>query len=511
MRKLILSLSVLCIYFTSKAQFSVAIVAGPQINSISPAFSLNPDTASAYSLTKHTGLNLGFIANSPLNKKQTIFFRTGVLYSARGSQTFQQYDTANIDLTEGLHFSQTTTSLKINYIDIPINFLFKFPIKGKTKFLLGGGGQTSLFYNGSTNFTSVKAYKDDPSSATKFEYKQTINNDLPVGTAVNKYSTLHFAANALTGFEFGRAFVTVNYSNGLTDFFSSNDQSFKHKTLGFHLGIFLGSAKTKTIILPKDKDQDGVNDDTDLCPEIPGSNITKGCPDRDGDGIADNEDSCPDVAGTIQYKGCPIPDKDADGITDDKDKCPDIAGEMRYDGCPVPDTDKDGVSDEEDKCPQIAGSKKYRGCPVPDTDNDGLNDEEDKCPTVAGEKSNYGCPKITKQEQQKVSYAAKRIQFEYKKADLLPSSFGVLNEVVGILKKNPTVHIRVEGHSSGPESESNRILSQKRAESVRDYFISKGISTARITAEGLGSSKHISKDGDIKENPEDRRVELIIF
>jgi OmpA-OmpF porin, OOP family len=482
MRKLILSLSVLCIYLNSKAQFSVAIVTGPQINSVSPAFSLNPDTASAYSLTKHTGLNLGFVANSALNKKQTIFFRTGALYSARGSQTFQQYDTVNVDLTEGLHFSQTTTGLKINYIDIPINLLFKFPIKGKTKFLLGGGGQASLFYNGSTNFTSVKAYKDDPTSATEFEYKQTINNDLPVGTAVNKYRTLHFSANVLTGFEFGRAFVTVHYSNGLTDFFSSNDQAFKHKTLGFHLGIFLGSIKTKTSNSPKDKDQDGVNDDADLCPEVPGSNITKGCPDKDGDGIADNEDSCPDVAGTIQYKGCPIPDKDADGVTDDKDKCPDIAGEMRYDGCPVPDADKDGVSDE-----------------------------EDKCPSVAGEKSNYGCPKITKQEQQKVSYAAKRIQFEYKKADLFPSSFNVLDEVVEILNKNITFHIRVEGHSSGPESESNRILSQKRAESVRNYFISKGISTARITAEGLGSNKHISKDGDIKENPEDRRVELIIF
>ncbi|HTM92954.1 MAG TPA: OmpA family protein, partial [Flavisolibacter sp.] len=79
------------------------------------------------------------------------------------------------------------------------------------------------------------------------------------------------------------------------------------------------------------------------------------------------------------------------------------------------------------------------------------------------------------------------------------------------LKKNPTFYIRVEGHSSGPESESNRILSQKRAESVGNYFTSKGIAATRITVEGMGSSRHISKDGDVKENPEDRRVELIIF
>jgi outer membrane protein OmpA-like peptidoglycan-associated protein len=480
MRKLILSLSVLCFYLTLKAQFSVAIVAGPQVNSVSPAFSLNPDTASLYSLTKHTGLNLGFIANSALNKKQTVFFRTGVQYSARGSQAFQQYDTANVDLTDGKHFFQSTTNLKINYIDIPVNVLFKFPLKGKTKFLLGGGAQASLFYNGSTDFTSIKIYKPDPDSGAKLEYKQSINNDLPVGTAANKYRTLYFSANALTGFEFGRAFITINYSNGLTDFFRA-DEAFTHRTLGFHLGIFLGNTKTKTIKLPKDKDHDGITDDIDLCPEIGGSALTKGCPDKDSDGIADKDDRCPDVAGIVQYKGCPIPDKDADSVPDDKDKCPDVAGEKRYDGCPIPDTDKDGI-----------------------------NDEEDKCPTIAGAKDNNGCPKVTAEQQQKINYAAKRIQFEYKKADLLPSSFVVLDEIVDILKSNPTYNIKVEGHSSGPESESNRLLSQQRAESVKDYFINKGITTTRITAQGFGSSRHISKDGDTKENPEDRRVELII-
>jgi OmpA-OmpF porin, OOP family len=267
----------------------------------------------------------------------------------------------------------------------------------------------------------------------------------------------------------------------LTGFFSSDDQPFKHKTLGFHLGIFLGNSYTK-INVPKDKDHDGVLDDVDQCPEMPGSALTKGCPDKDGDGIPDKDDNCPNVAGTTQYKGCPVPDKDNDGIADDKDKCPDVAGERRYDGCPVPDSDKDGV-----------------------------NDEEDKCPTVVGPKDNHGCPKVSEEQQQKISYAAKQIQFEYKKADISATSFSVLDEVVDFLKTNPTFNIRVEGHSSGPESESNLILSEKRAESVRDYFIKKGVAASRIAAQGFGSSRHISKDGGTKDNPEDRRVELIVF
>jgi OOP family OmpA-OmpF porin len=314
------------------------------------------------------------------------------------------------------------------------------------------------------------------------DYSQATNKDLSVGTAVNKYKTLHFSANALTGFEFGRAFITISYSNGLTNFFKSDDRSFKHKTVAFNFGIFLGNPHVVKINVIKDRDNDGITDDLDQCPDVPGTILNKGCPDKDGDGIADKDDRCPDVAGTLEYKGCPVPDKDGDSIPDNQDKCPDVAG-----------------------------LKKYTGCPVPDSDNDGVNDEEDQCPDVAGDKDNHGCPRVTKEQQQKVDYAAKRIQFEYKSAELSPSSFEVLDEVVEILKSNPTLNIKVEGHSSGPESESNRILSEKRAESVRDYFVSKGINSSRILARGFGSSRHISKDGDKKENPEDRRVELIIF
>lgn len=476
MRKLILSLTVVVLCFAVKAQFSAAVVAGPQINSVTPAFSMNYDTTSSYNITKRTGLSFGFIANAPLSKKQTLFFRTGVVYSERGSQAFQTYDTTNVDFADGKkHFLETTTNLKVNYIDIPADLLYKFRLKGKTKFLLGGGLQFSLFYNGSTDFTTVD-------SGNKLEYTQVINKDLPVGTATNKYSTLHFSANALTGFEFGRAFITVGYSNGLTNFFKTDDKSFKHRTLTFNFGIFFGNPNTAKVNVVKDKDGDGITDDIDQCPDLPGTVLNKGCPDKDGDGIADKDDRCPDVPGTLQYKGCPVPDKDADGIPDDQDKCPDVAG-----------------------------LKKYDGCPVPDTDHDGVNDEEDQCPDLAGDKDNHGCPKVTKEQQQKVDYAAKRIQFEFKSAELSSSSFVILDEVVKILKSNPTLNIKVEGHSSGPESEPNRILSQKRAESVRDYFIGKGIQTDRINAQGFGSSRHISKDGDKKDNPEDRRVELIIF
>jgi hypothetical protein len=97
-------------------------------------------------------------------------------------------------------------------------------------------------------------------------------------------------------------------------------------------------AKKSTTVIAKtiDSDNDGVPDDEDECPNIPGLVATKGCPDSDGDGIPDHLDDCPSIAGLSQFKGCP--DSDLDGIPDNKDVCPYEAGSASNNGCPEKDT-----------------------------------------------------------------------------------------------------------------------------------------------------------------------------
>lgn len=157
--------------------------------------------------------------------------------------------------------------------------------------------------------------------------------------------------------------------------------------------LLLGKAAPKIA----DKDNDGVPDNEDLCPDKAGVFAFKGCPDRDNDGIPDKDDKCPDVAGTVANMGCPeAKDTDGDGIMDDQDDCPDKAGPSITKGCP--DKDGDGIVDKYDKCPDVFGTKERDGCPEPeavvvkDTDGDGIPDSEDKCPTVVGAKENNGCP-----------------------------------------------------------------------------------------------------------------------
>ncbi|MEC3875595.1 vWA domain-containing protein [Chryseobacterium salviniae] len=86
-------------------------------------------------------------------------------------------------------------------------------------------------------------------------------------------------------------------------------------------------------------------------------------------------------------------DKDQDGIKNTKDQCPEIAGPVENNGCPFPETDGDGIIDKDDACPTVAGPRENNGCPWPDTDGDGILDKDDACPTVPGMPEYNGCPK----------------------------------------------------------------------------------------------------------------------
>jgi OOP family OmpA-OmpF porin len=231
--------------------------------------------------------------------------------------------------------------------------------------------------------------------------------------------------------------------------------------------------------------------------------------DKDNDGVADNSDKCPDVAGSAKFDGCPVPDTDGDGLNDEKDKCPNVAGTSKYQGCPVPDTDGDGINDENDKCASVKGLARYQGCPIPDADNDGVNDEEDKCPAVVGTAENMGCPEIKKEVLEKISYAAKRIQYAFASAKILSTSHKALDEIAALMNADNTLMLDIEGHSDNAGTEaSNKKLSGERANSVKTYLVAKGVPASKITAEGFGSEKPIADNKTKAGRAQNRRTEM---
>lgn len=251
-----------------------------------------------------------------------------------------------------------------------------------------------------------------------------------------------------------------------------------------------------------DSDRDGVADVMDACPDVPGLTSLKGCPDRDGDGIADNDDACPDLAGAIAAKGCPIADRDKDGIADDMDVCPDMPGLSKWKGCP--DTDNDGLPDDKDDCPGIAGPSALKGCP--DTDNDGVADREDECPTIPGWVTKKGCPDAPPPA---AGVPYKAVYFNSTLHEWQDASIITMNEAVEILKKDPSLKARIEGHTDNTgEEPANDLLSERRAKRVRDYLVSKGISSSRLNFVGFGSDHPVETNDTLEGRQMNRRVEI---
>jgi OOP family OmpA-OmpF porin len=276
----------------------------------------------------------------------------------------------------------------------------------------------------------------------------------------------------------------------------------------------------------KDTDADGVTDKKDKCPGTPaGATVdATGCPtDSDGDGVFDGLDQCTGTpkGATVDAKGCPM-DSDGDGVYDGIDQCANTPKGATVDasGCPK-DSDGDGVFDGLDQCPNTPAGATVdaKGCPS-DADGDGIPDGIDRCPgTSAGLKVDAtGCPiEVTEKETQLLDTGMIRLQgvnFETGKADLLPESYSVLDEVGTVLRKWPQLNIEVGGHTDARGSAAtNQKLSEARAASVRKYLLDKftDIKPEQLTAKGYGESKPVAPNNNALNMSKNRRVEFVVL
>jgi OmpA-OmpF porin, OOP family len=293
-----------------------------------------------------------------------------------------------------------------------------------------------------------------------------------------------------------------------------------------------------------DRDGDGIKDSVDRCPDE-GGNVSRdsdspryGCPDHDKDGdlIPDDKDKCPNEPETMNgYQdadGCPdeLPDRDKDGIPDAVDKCPDAGGpdvirdpKSQYYGCP--DRDHDGVPDYLDKCPDEPEPTDElwdgSGCPhVRDTDKDGIPDDVDKCPnepeTYNGYQDADGCPDKGPTTVEVTATSINihdRIEFAVDKDKIQGAkSFQVLDAVAGVLQGHKDIKgIEVQGHTDNTgAADHNRALSQKRAEAVVAYLVSKGVDASRLKAKGYGPDQPLDTNTTAAGRQMNRRVEFHI-
>lgn len=433
------------------------------------------DTAVKKYESSRSGVQLGVILEIPVGHKG-FFFQPAITYTSKGRQYAKSNDSATMAATNLVYKKQT---LALNYIDIPLNLSYKIPLSSnhKNSFFISAGPSVSFYFSGKLS-TQTLTY-----STSKFSDQ---SDPLTVGKGPDTYKTLDLGVNARAGFEIGNVLLNAYFSRGLTSFYNAPyPGSFHNQLFGASLGIWLTSTAIPKPPAPKDTDKDGIPDAQDLCPLQPG---------------------------TAAWHGCPVPDTDRDGIDDEHDSCKTVPGLARYNGCPIPDSDGDGINDEEDKCPHQSGVARYQGCPIPDRDGDGVNDEEDKCPDTAGSLENQGCPvvkKDTDEIREKLDYTAKNILFNLGSNQLTDSSYAALDDLAEILKDHPDWHLTVEGYTDNEGTpQRNLILSEKRAQVVKNYLVKMGVMEKNLTATGFGQENPRADNSTPKGRSANRRVEL---
>ncbi|TCS73063.1 OOP family OmpA-OmpF porin [Sulfuritortus calidifontis] len=197
---------------------------------------------------------------------------------------------------------------------------------------------------------------------------------------------------------------------------------------------------------------------------------------------------------------CQAADSDGDGVPDYRDKCP---------GTPK------GAKVDEDGCEIKAAAPAPAPAPAPaaaapvdgDSDGDGVPDSKDKCPgTPKGTKVDHtGCPLVEK-------ITLKGVWFAFDSAKITEESAKVLDEVALIFKRYPNLVAEMAGHTCSIGTEKyNQGLSERRANAVRAYLISKGVPANQLGAKGYGELKPVASNATREGRAQNRRTEMIIL
>lgn len=207
---------------------------------------------------------------------------------------------------------------------------------------------------------------------------------------------------------------------------------------------------------------------------------------------------------------CPVPkdpDSDGDGVVDSKDKCPNTPKGRKVDanGCEY-DRDGDGVVDGEDACPDVAANTP-NGCPEPAALAPAPVSQAQ--PSQPSSDALYGAGTSTDPAPVPRRLVLEGVNFDFDKATLRQEDRDIIDKNAADLKEWGNIKVEVSGHTDSVGTDRyNMGLSLRRADTVRSYLISKGISADRLVAKGYGESQPIASNDTEEGRFQNRRVEL---
>ena len=157
------------------------------------------------------------------------------------------------------------------------------------------------------------------------------------------------------------------------------------------------------------------------------------------------------------------------------------------------------------------------GCSTPavaavtivDSDGDGIADEDDDCPHEAGNLANDGCPDLTEEEKGVLAAALAGVQFASNSDELIGDSESKLDDIVTLMQAHEDFSLMISGYTDNTgNADYNLELSDKRAQSAKNYLVSKGIAADRIEAKGYGIENPVATNDTPEGRAQNRRVEF---
>jgi outer membrane protein OmpA-like peptidoglycan-associated protein len=265
----------------------------------------------------------------------------------------------------------------------------------------------------------------------------------------------------------------------------------------------------KTNPLDPDTDHDGIKDGEEIFKYQTDPNKA----DSDGDGLKDGEE-------ILKYKTNPLKsDTDNDGLSDseeiekyrtdplnsdsDDDGLKDGEEISKYNTDPLNrDTDKDGLSDYYEVT-------KYKTNPLnPDTDGGTIGDGIEISNRTDPLNPNDDVPNIIRLDVGQ-TVVLEGIVFKPGKSVILPESEEILEQVLYTLNYNKLIEAEIVGYTDNSgEIISNIKLSERRADAVKRWLVSRGISPRRIITKGLGMENPIAPNNTEEGRAKNRRIEF---
>jgi len=104
------------------------------------------------------------------------------------------------------------------------------------------------------------------------------------------------------------------------------------------------------------------------------------------------------------------------------------------------------------------------------------------------------------------------VNFDFNSNRLKPEAYPILFHTAKMMHQNPGLKVEVQGYTDNIGSEkANKVVSQRRAESVKSYLVARGISADRVKAVGYGEANPIGDNKDAAGRAMNRRIEFKVL